>query len=77
METFKLRLDAEAVDVINQHAMETFPNECCGFLYGNEDNGRFITEAVPVTNTKIGDQRRRFEISPFDFDYLAIFVERD
>jgi proteasome lid subunit RPN8/RPN11 len=67
MKDFQITLDETAVDVINQHAIETFPFECCGFLYGNETDGRFISLAVPVTNSKEGDQRRRFEISPLDY----------
>lgn len=55
--------------IIVQDAVEAYPNECCGFLYGNEDsNGRrFITQARVVTNAKDGDKRRRFEISPHDY----------
>ena len=67
MKDFSLKIGNEAVEVINQHGVDTFPNECCGFLYGNETDGRQITLAVPVTNTKEGDQRRRFEISPLDY----------
>lgn len=62
-------LDNEAQRTIVQDAVDTFPNECCGFLYGHEDsNGRrFITEAHVVTNAKEGDKRRRFEIAPHDY----------
>ena len=54
----------EALEVIERDALETFPNECCGFLYGHEDNTRNITFTQPVENAQEGDQRRRFEISP-------------
>lgn len=63
----KITIAAEAVEVINNHGIEAFPNECCGFLYGHELDVRQITLAVPVTNSKDGDQRRRFEISPLDY----------
>ena len=49
------------------HAMEDFPNECCGFLYGNEQGGRIIERYVPVSNAREGDQRRRFTIDPMDY----------
>ncbi len=64
-----VNLSEEAVEVINDDAISAFPNECCGFLYGTEsaDGSRQITLAVPVTNSKEGDQRRRFEISPLDY----------
>lgn len=52
---------------IDKHGEETFPYECCGFIYGTEKNTRTITVARKVTNSKEGDQRRRFEITPTDY----------
>ena len=60
--------------VIERDALETFPNECCGFLYGYEDNTRNITFAQPVENVKDGDQRRRFAISPKQYLYAERFA---
>jgi proteasome lid subunit RPN8/RPN11 len=64
-----IHLNGEALEAINADAISAFPNECCGFLYGQESaNGsREIAIAVPVANSKEGDQRRRFEISPLDY----------
>ncbi len=69
MSHHKITINAEAVETINADGIAAFPNECCGFLYGHEseEDGRQITLAVPVTNSKDGDQRRRFEISPLDY----------
>lgn len=52
-----------------EDAVNTFPDECCGFLFGTEDNNgvRIITQMLVVDNSKEGDKRRRFEISPFDY----------
>ncbi len=50
-----------------QDAIKHFPNECCGFFFGHEDNGRFVEQALPVSNSKEGDQKRRFSISPLDY----------
>lgn len=64
----ELYLTEEVKNIIHQHALETFPNECCGFFFGIDDEGRRIVEkALLVTNSKGGDQRRRFEISAFDY----------
>lgn len=49
------------------HAMDDFPNECCGFLYGHEVGARIIERYVRVTNAREGDQRRRFTIDPADY----------
>ena len=56
----KLKIIQKVKEAIIKHAEETFPNECCGFLFGNEKNGRLINLSTPVENDKKGDQRRRF-----------------
>ncbi len=63
----QVQIDPAALEVIYKHAQEAFPDECCGFMYGGEQNGRRITVARRVGNAKEGDQRRRFEISPLDY----------
>ena len=60
-------LNQESNQYIQKHSIETFPNECCGFLYGVDGEQRIITKAIRVENSKEGDQRRRFEISPLDY----------
>jgi proteasome lid subunit RPN8/RPN11 len=62
-------LETDAQKVIVQDAVDAFPDECCGFVFGHEDsNGRrIITEAHVVKNVKEGDKRRRFEIAPQDY----------
>ncbi len=52
-------------------ACQTFPDECCGFLFGTEtpDGDRHLMDILIVDNAKEGDKRRRFEIAPKD--YLA------
>ncbi len=62
-------LETDAQKIIVQDAVDAFPDECCGFVFGHEDsNGRrIITEARVVMNAKEGDKRRRFEIAPQDY----------
>ncbi|MCB0662039.1 MAG: M67 family metallopeptidase [Saprospiraceae bacterium] len=62
-----IHIDPSIKAFIDKHGEETFPYECCGFLYGSDANGRNITVAKRVTNSKYGDQRRRFEITPQDY----------
>lgn len=52
-----------------EDARQTFPDECCGFLFGVEDDEkRLITDLLIVDNAlATGDKRRRFEISPKDY----------
>ncbi len=68
MKRKQLIIENEPDRIMRADAVESFPNECCGFMYGHEtETERIITEARPVVNVKDGDQRRRFEISPFDY----------
>ena len=61
----ELILDQHTIEVMEHDAIRTFPNECCGFFFGNEEgNTRIVMEALPVENSKEGDQRRRFQIEP-------------
>jgi proteasome lid subunit RPN8/RPN11 len=62
-----LKLTQNVMDAISKHGEEAFPNECCGFLFGDENDGRFINLSTRVENSKEGNQRRRFEISPINY----------
>ena len=66
MKTY-IKLTSKVEEAIKIHGEQVFPNECCGFLFGDETDGRIITLSTRVENSKEGDQRRRFEISPFDY----------
>ena len=63
-----LILNQNIITLLNDDALRTFPDECCGFLLGREiDNDRIIDEIIIVNNAKEGDKKRRFEISPLDY----------
>jgi proteasome lid subunit RPN8/RPN11 len=65
-----LIIHAKAKQEMVADATAAFPDECCGFFFGEETSeGRIIKVARPVINAKEGDKRRRFAISPKD--YLA------
>ena len=52
-----------------EDAVNSFPDECCGFLFGAEDDheNRSILEIRVTDNSKPGDKTRRFEISALDY----------
>jgi proteasome lid subunit RPN8/RPN11 len=64
-----ISIDTDALRIIIGQAIEIFPDECCGFLFGAEqDNGdRHISIVSQVNNAKEGDKRRRFEITGKDY----------
>jgi len=70
-------LENEAQHTIIQDAISAYPDECCGFLLGREDeNGRrIITQALVVNNAKEGDKRRRFVIAPQDYLQAEKYAE--
>jgi proteasome lid subunit RPN8/RPN11 len=63
-----ITLNPETYEIIATDALHSFPNECCGFFYGEEENeNRFVYTARVVNNAKPGDKKRRFEISARDY----------
>jgi proteasome lid subunit RPN8/RPN11 len=62
-----LKINHEALQCMQQHAEKTYPDECCGFFYGKDGLFREISTAIEIKNSKDGDQRRRFEVSPLDY----------
>jgi proteasome lid subunit RPN8/RPN11 len=62
-------IEPESLAYIQSQAIVTFPDECCGFLFGTEqsDGSRTISKVKEVINAKPGDKRRRFEITGKDY----------
>jgi proteasome lid subunit RPN8/RPN11 len=75
-----LIIDQKVKERMIEDAEGAFPDECCGFIFGNEspENDRQVTEMMIVMNSKPGDKSRRFEISPLDYMKAEQFaIERD
>ncbi len=66
-----------AYDIMTEDAIGSYPDECCGFFFGEEDasGNRAITHVLVVNNAKEGDKKRRFEISPKDYMKAERFAE--
>jgi proteasome lid subunit RPN8/RPN11 len=61
-------IEQKPLDALYKDALQSFPDECCGFFFGKEvDEERMITDVLMVNNSKEGDKKRRFEISPKDY----------
>ncbi|MDR8392269.1 M67 family metallopeptidase [Aliifodinibius sp. S!AR15-10] len=74
----KVVIEEQALAEMERHAEEYYPNECCGFFYGKDGDVRKITLAKRVDNTKEGDQRRRFQIDPKDYQEAERYaIEHD
>lgn len=59
----------EPANVMFTDAISAFPDECCGFMFGSENDAgdRMVTHATPVQNGSNEDRRRRFAISASDY----------
>lgn len=62
-------IGTESKSRITTDAENSYPDECCGFLYGVEDSkgNRTVNDIVVVQNGKEGDKRKRFEITSQDY----------
>lgn len=59
----------DAEKLMFDDARAAFPDECCGFMFGTEDEqgNRLITTALPVYNSATENRKRRFVIAPKDY----------
>jgi proteasome lid subunit RPN8/RPN11 len=65
-----LRIQPAAWTVMQSHAEQTYPRECCGAFLGRGDE---VMQAIPLDNVYEGGQEDRFEIRPADL----VRVERE
>lgn len=73
----KLILHEDAQQMIWDDALNTYPHECCGFLYGSDDDDRLITQAIEVNNTREENRERRFEISAQDYLKAELYADEN
>ena len=62
-----IRIEAEPWQVMLAHARETYPNECCGAMLGELDDGsKVVSVAMPLENAFAGARAARYELRPED-----------
>jgi len=66
-----IELPSQEWEKIRAHGARDYPNECCGFLLGAQDDGRRLVRDVwPAPNlheeTADENRRRRYTITPAD-----------
>ena len=74
-----ITIQPAAKELLLKDAVQAFPDECCGFLFGEEDqNGnRSISKIQVVINAREGDKRRRFVIAPLDYIRAEQYAEEN
>ncbi len=71
----KIILSHTIKDELSRHAIEVYPNECCGFLIGRNRNDRRVTNLHRVRNAREDDLHKRFLIDPSDYQKAEKFAE--
>lgn len=72
-----LKLETKVLQNLKSHAEEDYPNECCGFLFGEDGEERRITVSQRTENKSAGNQRRRFQIDPKAYREAEHFAEEN
>ena len=60
-----LRLTKKDYKAVRQHGEETYPQECCGVLLGQAEDGvRTVTSIARAGNTRTDSAHNRYNIDP-------------
>lgn len=70
----KLELTHNVAGRMKRHAEEIYPDECCGFFFGNDGEIRMIHQTKEVRNIRTGNRRRRFKIDPKDYQQAETYA---
>lgn len=64
-----ITVEQQAEKIMNDDALQAFPDECCGFMFGHENasGNRVVTTALPINNAATENRKRRFVITPKDY----------
>lgn len=74
-----ITVSKSAQEVMFGDAVNAFPDECCGFMFGteSEDGSRTVSQALPVFNSATENRVRRFVIAPKDYMSAERFAEEN
>ena len=63
-----LKIESKPKDEMIADGINSFPDECCGFMFGKEEGDmRSLTTSLIVHTSKDVDKHMRFELSPIDY----------
>ena len=63
-----MNVTEDVVDSIESHAVLSYPEECCGFLFGTENPSEIqIIRAESVSNERAGRRTHRYLMTPNQF----------
>ena len=71
-----MNLNNDTYKIMQEHALATFPEECCGFMFGSFKDDKVIVDRVKdVENNHPDFKARRFLISPEDYMNAERFAD--
>ena len=72
----ELKLDPGIAEAIRRHGVETYPNECCGALIGEDGDVKVVRHVAALPNNTEEGARRRFLITPSDYKFVEAEAKR-
>jgi proteasome lid subunit RPN8/RPN11 len=71
----KIIISEQPLQEMHEDARNRYPEECCGFMYGQDRNSRKVTEVISATNNSRENRKRRFEIDPPEYMKAEAYAE--
>ena len=73
-----MELPENLLAAIRDHGREAYPEECCGALLGQRQDGAVsVIRVERLPNAREGDRRRRYVIAPADYVRAEESADRD
>jgi proteasome lid subunit RPN8/RPN11 len=71
-----LKLESEFIERIKEHARRSYPEECCGFLFGSsESDVKVVRELRELTNSSGENRSRRYVVTPEEYRDAEVWAE--
>jgi proteasome lid subunit RPN8/RPN11 len=72
-----LKLESQFIDRIREHARRSYPEECCGFLFGSsEGETKRVRDLQELKNSSGENRSRRYVIGPDEYRNAEEWAER-
>lgn len=65
--TVNVQINRFEAEYILHHARSSYPEECCGFLLGQDYEVRKILRVIPAQNANQNSRENRYDIDPREF----------
>jgi proteasome lid subunit RPN8/RPN11 len=71
-----VKLESEFIARIKEHARHSYPEECCGFLFGSsEGEVKHVRDLHELKNSSGDNRARRYQIRPDEYRDAEVWAE--